>query len=323
MNDKPCKVHVWGTMPPPFGGVARSFEAARSLSTASPWLTTVDMREPLPVLAGLLGRGSHVVYVSGPRSLQAAALLSKMKSGVIPFIHGGSVPTFLDAAPLWVRRAFLRKAADGPVWVTNAHLAAWVRSLAPGDGPVDCVSAWPSSHAVIDASREEVLGDEYLLVAAARGAELYGVDIAAEAVSVIRRVRPGLRLKVVLYDDLDAYGLSTAARLNEVSWIDVHRDVAPSDVVSLLSHAEALLRPTSTDGDSGLIREAQSLGTRIIASDVVPRPAGVELCGRSADEFVKAFVEGGAISNGEGLGIPLDAALQRLASRSESWTRRP
>jgi len=41
--------------------------------------------------------------------------------------------------------------------------------------------------------------------------------------------------------------------------------------------SDIYLRPTSTDGDAVAIREALSLGTPVVASDIVSRPQGVNL----------------------------------------------
>ena len=46
---------------------------------------------------------------------------------------------------------------------------------------------------------------------------------------------------------------------------------------ALLERAEMYLRPTSTDGNSVAVLEALEMGVPVIASDVVPRPAGVIL----------------------------------------------
>jgi len=41
--------------------------------------------------------------------------------------------------------------------------------------------------------------------------------------------------------------------------------------------SDIYLRPTSTDGDAVAVRESLSLGTPVVASDIVSRPAGVNL----------------------------------------------
>ena len=46
-----------------------------------------------------------------------------------------------------------------------------------------------------------------------------------------------------------------------------------------LKKCQMLFRPTTTDGDSNLIREALSLGTPVLASDSVERPVGVHTIG--------------------------------------------
>jgi hypothetical protein len=44
---------------------------------------------------------------------------------------------------------------------------------------------------------------------------------------------------------------------------------------NLLKDIEIYLRPTQSDGDSLLVRDALCAGCRVLASDVVPRPKGV------------------------------------------------
>ena len=102
------------------------------------------------------------------------------------------------------------------------------------------------------------------------------------------------------------------ADLSEIPWAKVWNELSPQRLASLVASSSALLRPTDRDGDSLIIREAIALGTRVIASDVSPRPAGVEVAERTPTALYRALSEGGSKSTGAGLGDPVDLALLEL-----------
>ena len=59
------------------------------------------------------------------------------------------------------------------------------------------------------------------------------------------------------------------------------------EIFPLYRRCDVYLRPTITDGDSVSVREALSLGTPVVASDVAPRPAGcVTFRDSDADDFL-------------------------------------
>lgn len=100
----------------------------------------------------------------------------------------------------------------------------------------------------------------------------------------------------------DIYGINFVVdllpRLDELGWSVVildpfsfytHDEVIPNrctnaflqsshvDFNLLLTYADAYLRPTATDGNSVAVLEALAAGVRVVASDIVPRPGGVQL----------------------------------------------
>ena len=121
-------------------------------------------------------------------------------------------------------------------------------------------------------------------------------------------------LHVLLYDQLDAYGEDLELRISEIPWIRIHHDLATEEISELLDEVNVLLRPTSADGDSGIVREALAQGVTVIASNVAPRPSGVVLAELSIDGFIRAWRDRSPISEGNGLGEPLDDALTALMS---------
>src|SRR5439155_104160 len=51
-------------------------------------------------------------------------------------------------------------------------------------------------------------------------------------------------------------------------------ELSRESVLAVLRRSDVFLRPTRADGDSICVREALALGSRVVASDVVARPAG-------------------------------------------------
>lgn len=85
-------------------------------------------------------------------------------------------------------------------------------------------------------------------------------------------------------------------------------------LVPVLAASRAFVRPSRQDGDSVAVREAQALGVPVLASDLVPRPAGVRLFRLASPhdtastlvDFLNAAAAGrpeaqGAISGDEGV----------------------
>ena len=70
---------------------------------------------------------------------------------------------------------------------------------------------------------------------------------------------------------------------------------------AVLSRVGTFLRPTSWDGDSVIVREAQAAGATVVASDTAPRPAGVVLAPLDAEALAAAVTDGGPVSDGSGL----------------------
>lgn len=114
-------------------------------------------------------------------------------------------------------------------------------------------------------------------------------------------------------DGYDIYGINFVVdllpRLNELGWSVIFLDpfafytrdaVIPEgctnaflqsshvDFNRLLVRSDAYLRPTATDGNSVAVLEALAAGVPVIASDIVPRPDGVQLfCFRDCASFLE------------------------------------
>jgi glycosyltransferase involved in cell wall biosynthesis len=107
--------------------------------------------------------------------------------------------------------------------------------------------------------------------------DLYGFDLSLQALSVVRQRHPQAGLVALtpgrhsqpyfqeLRQQARQFGLA-----EHVLW---ETDSMP-DARSLWKFSDVYLRPTATDGDAVAVREAMSVGTPVVASDVCDRPKG-------------------------------------------------
>ena len=138
----------------------------------------------------------------------------------------------------------------------------------------------------------------------------YGVDLALEAMGLVRESWPDARLFVLAYGTDGPPMDELREELAEVAWAELTWNLPPEEVRRRLYRSAVFLRPTSWEGDSVIVREALGAGARVVATDVSPRPAGVELAAASPSDLAEAVLRGGRRSDGAGLGSRsiLDAA---------------
>lgn len=314
-SERPTVV-VWGRQPPPVGGVTRSVEGVtRGLRERGCSVRTLD---PYHVEAGQLlrlmmtGDGVSFYHASGPSSVVKLLpfLIADRRSKVL-LLHAAEGGTTRQVS---IPRGFRFAASRFQrIWVTNGMLAGHIRGLARV--PVDVASPFtPSSTAV---PVDEPGGDEAtrFVTFAHNGLGLYNSKLAVRSVERLRESGVEACLTVVTYGARPHAGdwewLTSAAQENP--WLTVTANTDGSPAESFLRAADVLLRLTTTDGDSMVMREALSLGLRVIASDQVPRPRGVELTGLETGEVCQVMKSGGVVSDGAGLGDPIiDEFLQWL-----------
>ncbi len=113
------------------------------------------------------------------------------------------------------------------------------------------------------------------------GRDLYGFDFSIEVLVEVLRSIPNAGL-IILCPDAQRDSDSWQQLAGEAATMGVSSNVlfflepvaAP---LSLWRRCRVMLRPSLTDGDSIAVREMLSLGRPVIASDVVPRPAGAKV----------------------------------------------
>ena len=306
-------VTIWGRKPPPIGGVTHSVAGLeRALIAKGLTVVVVDYSRPRPSGLQLLAsayRGVHVFNVSSPRTFRLFGIIATLCGGNrIALLHGGELRTTLSASR--ANRCLAKRFTQ--IWATNATLAEAGRSLRPHD-EVRVVSPYSGSPTP---SRVPNRDADLFVVFAYQGSPIYGVDVCLDAIQLIRMSgRHAAELTVVVYGrHREAAWEATQRRCSQLEWVNIREELTEPDVDALLLVA-TLLRPSSTDGDSLIIRRALELGARVIASDAAPRPAGVELTRRDPTSLAHAIEEGGEVSSGRGLGERLDEAVLGVLRR--------
>ncbi|HUT59160.1 MAG TPA: glycosyltransferase [Phycisphaerae bacterium] len=313
-------VAIWGTWPPPYGGMAthivRLLERlepedirARVFNRASggqdpPRAVSVRGREVRWFLRFACCAPERVLYVFTGRPLvRLLAWLLRRLRGKRYILRVGEESLLKTLAGGWSlgRWATLvaLRGADCVVAV-SPHLAEPILRagvppervhVIPGFIPPGDPSAEPPAEVTDFARRHCPVLSANGQIWIEAGRDSYGLDLLLEALDALRREHPGIGLMLSLYDRRGAVsGLEQLkARIDEMGLAShvLIRD-EPHEFWPMLKHTDIFLRPTRTEGDSGSIREAIYLGVPVVASDAVPRPKPVVLF-RSGDGI--AFVE--------------------------------
>ncbi|GAA1930558.1 glycosyltransferase involved in cell wall biosynthesis [Marmoricola bigeumensis] len=292
-----AEVVVWGRRPPPLGGVTRCVQGlSEALAAAGVDHMVVDWRERAAVRATLIERRAlHVHNVSNVLRLLvvvAAQVLSGARTVV--FFHSG---TLLDQLRHPLRQRIAKwgfRFVDG-VWATNASLADAI-----GDATgvtVKVVSPYSATPTAVEGRRRP--NSAVLFVG--NGHALYGLEAALAAKRDDRLVE--WSWAVVVYGEESSCAAARARA--ELEGCKVYRNLDAQQVAAVLGEHEVLLRPTTADGDAMIVREALDAGLRVIATDVVPRPEGVELFDGTVPGLIRALITRGEVSDGLGLGLPI------------------
>lgn len=144
------------------------------------------------------------------------------------------------------------------------------------------------------------------------GCDLYGLDLCLEAMNMLLNEQAKKNFYLIfvvasntsnlaLIEEYKNFVINNGLQNNVLIW------ESGLSFIRLINEADIVLRTTNTDGEALTIREAISLGKKIIASDVIPRPEGTFLFKNRdfkslADAIVRASVSD-AFSNHKNLSI--------------------
>jgi glycosyltransferase involved in cell wall biosynthesis len=298
-----------GPVPPPFGGVSAHVSRLVPLlervglkvgvlnhfgSTDMPFVVAALNRNPINyyrIPKKFRARIVHYHY-SGWSELVTLAL-ARRSSGerYILTLHGGAIYRPLRSKmPMVSRITWWALRRFDTIIAVDPNVASFVESRL--DKPrIEVVPAFlesgNDSPAGYDAPIEAFLDSGRVLVVAAYGVqflgdgrEVYGLDVVVQAFTTLARDRTDLRLAIFLARRQlgprpRRHLARLERRLQQAGLRDRSLIVFGLPLLPALRSNAVFVRPTRAEGDAVSVREAQSVGVPVVASDVVPRPSGV------------------------------------------------
>ncbi len=307
---------IMGNMPPPIGGVStfiRRYTAGLKASgvrfSVRDWVKMSFGGRLRWLFRLLLDPRSLSLEVNAYETWAMLALIARpFRTHTLLRIHSGRPETRLSSGRQWIFRRFLKTVdefvlvgphvrdvlAEGGFAVPdNARIEPAFLPPPPEDEP-GILSTYDSRLMRFIETRSPLLviqGSDTFY----NGIDLYGTDLAIQAILDLRGEYPGIGLLIgrpTLGDEqFRAYCEELAARVEaagasqHITILDGEREFWP-----IVKRANVFLRPTALDGDSIGVREAMHFGVPVVASDVVPRPDGVYLFeSRDGDELTLAI----------------------------------
>lgn len=257
-------------------------------------------------------QSGSLYHCSSLRSIQICAVHARLARPAVRvlFVHGGRAGHTLGGTIRPLAAALCRSFSQ--LWVTNQAMADELRRMLPADlgariavvAPVDLDRRRPVARGLPTA------GSAYAAVLAVGGSvDLYGLSVGLASIVALQAADVSATLEVLVYGDAEVEAVKDLCRALGPSVV-ISEGRSPDSVDRLLERADVLLRPTTTDGDAVIVRQALAAGARVVASDVVPRPLGCEVA--PVEKFSEAVLLGGAAVETDELGISLGIAIQEL-----------
>ena len=262
------KIIIFSSLPPPIGGVTKSVEnllrALKSKSVDTSIISTYSSFKPL------FGRYdiAHIHYTKSWKRLVAILLGKLVAKKVIYTIHGNRYNNENKLNDI------CEKLVDGAILLNenaeNRYKNKFRRTVVLGslfsEGIVQN-NLTNKNHI------QRVENKVYLLIYAfdktyRNSKEVYGVNFMLENIYNLDD-----KYILVLLDIKGGYR-NDVNSISSDSLIYLDHEV---DFLSLLLEVDIYVRPTTTDGSSVAVQEALILGKKVLASDVVERPAEVTL----------------------------------------------
>lgn len=304
------KIVIWGRTPPPIGGVTTCvLNLHRALSALNISNEVVDWRSakaPISLMRNY--RAVHLHNISSVYRLLLPAVFRMLGIGnIIVYFHSGTLPDQIrKPLPRLIATIGFRSAKE--IWVTNGHLRDVLNHRFNIDAIV--VSPYSRDFGSPHLNKNAVSRiPKSIICFIGYGNPLYGFDVFSELLSDPDLIDYNWTL--VTYGDTKANEAIVKSAYQR--GCRVLHNIEPKEVTEELLRVEIMLRPTTTDGDSMVVRQALDMGVRVIASNSSPRPSGVETCERTTDAFRSAILKGGEPTYDDRLGEPvINAAVKYL-----------
>lgn len=200
--------------------------------------------------------------------------------------HSGGYPTSeqgLRASPMSLRGFALRR-LDAVIGVNAALVDTFRRYgvretklhlIEPHAGGLD--RATVLEEPLPDVIEQFVAKHSPFLLAVGLLEPEYGLDVQLEAFREVRKQHPNAGLVLIGSGSLNDPLRAIIDAHPERDHILLAGDVPRPKTLAAIARTDLLLRTTHYDGDALSVREALSLGTRVLATDTGMRPSGVEL----------------------------------------------
>ncbi|MGZ4745575.1 MAG: glycosyltransferase [Oryzihumus sp.] len=323
MADERVHVFQWAQVPGPVGGVTRSVhDLTAGLVDAGATMHQVDTgsapRAARAVPALRARRALHLFHITRLwRAIVLAPVFAVLPGRTVVVLHSGSTRRQVECMPAWRARLLgTSLAAYDEIWAVNDE----IREVLPERLRDRVVVVSPFVPTRVTSTEPVERDPDLVTVATNSGLAHYNASLAVEAVRLARAERPGLRLWVLAYDQDGPHMAALRREVEGLDWVEVSMNLSATEVSAALARSAVFLRPTTWDGDSVIVREALAMGARVVASDLVARPVGVELAALDARALADALLNGGRPSDGAGLAHQsvVDAAVAALALVSQA-----
>ena len=298
------KILLVGPFPPPHGGVSVHVASLQDLllksgipcrvlniSRGTPASERyVSIRGPLHFMALLLsysfqGWSLHV-HINGHNvkswlvafTAGLAGVIGRRARGAMLTIHSGMSPAYLNSGRFRRCLAWATSGLYRHIIAVNSEVRDALRSLPVQDGRIQILPAFFPTGASL---RELPHGFEQwsrqhdpILSTALFFRPEYGFTLLVQAVSELRRKHP--RLGCVVMGDSESRPQGLPQHVFAIG------DLAHGSCLAVIARSDIFVRPTYSDADAVSVRDAIAVGTPVVASDVVRRPAGT-LCFKTGD----------------------------------------
>ncbi len=317
---EPVTVFQWAQEHGEVGGVLTSHsQQTATLRAEGVTVTYVDTgsarRAGAAVPQVLPRRALHVLHLTRLwRATVMAPAFRLLRGRRVLVLHSGSTRQQVEQlSPLRRRGLVAALSVFEEIWAVNDEIRAVLpprlRDRVTVVTPFDPAAAPEAGTEVGGAVRRP----HALALATNAGLEHYNALLGIEVVRSVRESWADATLEILAYGNERPGVDDLRRRAEDEPWLTVRFDSAPADVARTLGSVGTFLRPTSWDGDSVIVREAQACGARVIASDVSPRPVGVVLAPLTVDGLAAAVLHGGPVSDGAGLATTTLADATRAA----------
>ena len=299
----PLPVLQWAQEHGEVGGVRTSHAQLTAVLRAEgipvSYVDTGSARRAAAMLPRLGRRSLHLLHLTRLwRAMLLAPAFALLPGRTVLVLHSGSTSGQVERMTAWRRRALvLALYAYDEIWAVNDEIGAILPAALRAR--ITVVTPFDSAAAPVPSPYEREA--HALALATNAGLAHYNALLGIETTRLVRERWPDATLTVLAYGN-DTPEVDALRRLAETEpWISVAFDSPPDQVSAVLSRVGTFLRPTSWDGDSVIVREAQAAGATVVASDTAPRPAGVVLAALEAGALAAAVTDGGPVSDGSGL----------------------